>query len=137
MLACCEIKPSRCFALLLGVFHCLVFLLVWVTDMPLWLQLILALIIVLNGLYTLHCQVLLRGCPAWRAFSIEGEKINISTRGGDELAGVVLIKTLVTIYFIVLRVRLDDRSKTISQIIFFDALPADTFRELRTRLRLL
>jgi len=114
-----------------------VFLLVWVTDMPLWLQLILALIIVLNGLYTLHCQVLLRGCPAWRAFSIEGEKINISTRGGDELAGVVLIKTLVTIYFIVLRVRLDDRSKTISQIIFFDALPADTFRELRTRLRLL
>ncbi len=136
MLARIEIKPSRYFTSLLGLFHLFALLLLWAAYLPIWLQIILTLIIGLSFLRILDRQLLPQGHTTWQTLSLEEKQITISTCNGDELAGTVLIKTVVTRYFIIIWVRLDGSLKTISQIIFFDALPIDAFRELRTRLRL-
>ncbi len=115
----------------------LAILLVWATHLPAWIQLALTLTVLLSWFYTLNRQVLQRGHAAWRMLSLEGKQVTIGTHGGDELTGVVLMKTVVTRYFIIIWVRLDGSLKPASQIIFSDALRCDAFRELKTRLRLL
>lgn len=129
------IKPSRYLFLLLLALHALALCSVWFTDLTVLLQLGLSLLVLLSLFYHFKRHVLLRGKQSWRAFSLDKLHVDVITRGGEELAGCILDQTVVTPYFVLLRVRLDGRRFAVSRIIFSDALQTDAFRELRVRLR--
>lgn len=129
------IKPSRYFALLLLALHSLTLCSVWLTNLAVLPQLGLSLLVLLSLLYHLNRHVLLLGKQSWRAFSLDKLRVAVMTRGGEELLGSVLNQTVVTPYFVLLRVKLEEHRVPVSQIICCDALQTDAFRELRVRLR--
>lgn len=129
------IKPSRNLALLLLALHALALVSVWFTNLPVLLQLGLSLLALLSLLYHFSRHVLLRGKQSWRAFSLDKLSVAVTTLGGEELLGSVLNQTVVTPYFVLLRVKLEEHRVPVSRIICCDALQADAFRELRVRLR--
>jgi len=127
------IKPSKYLFLSLLALHALALVLLWFTNLAVQLQFGLSLLALLSLLY--HLDRLLLGRQSWRIFSLNKQRVAVICRGGEELLGSVLGQTVVTPYFVLLRVRLDGRRLAVSQIIFPDALQVDAFRELRVRLR--
>lgn len=127
------IKPSKCFALLLLALHLLALCSVWLTNLVVLQQLGLSLLVLLSLFY--HLNRLLLGKQSWRAFSLDKLRVVVITRGGEEWGGSVLKQTVVTPYFVLLHVKLEQRRAPVSQIICRDALQTDAFRELRVRLR--
>ncbi|HEX5337202.1 MAG TPA: protein YgfX [Gallionella sp.] len=71
----------------------------------------------------------------WLQFSLDKLRIAVVTRAGAELAGDVMPQTVVTPYFVLLRIKYDGHRLPVSQVIFPDALPEDAFRELCVRLK--
>ena len=129
------IKPSRYLALLLLALHSLALYSVWFTNLPVLLQSGLSLLVLLSLLYYLNQYVLLLGRQAWRTFSLGKLRVTVIARDGEELAGNVLSQTVVTPYFVLLRISLEGRRVPVSRVICCDALQADAFRDLRVRLR--
>lgn len=129
------IKPSKYLFLLLLALHTLALCSVWFTDLTVLLRLGLSLLVLLSLLYHLNRHVLLLGKRSWRVFSLDKLRVDVITRGGEELAGSILDQTVVTPYMVLLRVKLEGRRMPVYQVICCDALQADAFRELRVRLR--
>ncbi len=129
------IRTSRRFALLLLSAHLLMATSVWSTNLAVWVRVVLSLLILLSLLYHLHRHVLLLGKQSWHAFSLDSRRVAVNTRGGIELHGDVSHRTVVTSWGVMLCVKLDGHPLPISQVIFFDALQADAFRELCVRLK--
>jgi hypothetical protein len=129
------IKPSRYLFLSLLALHTLALCSIWFTDLTVLSQLGLSLLVLLSLLYHLNRHVLLRGKRSWRVFSLDKLRVDVITRGGEELAGSILDQTVVTPYLVLLRVKLEGRRMPVYQVICCDALQVDAFRELRVRLR--
>jgi len=129
------IRPSRYLALLLLALHSLALFSVWFTNLPVMLQSGLSLLVLLSLFYYLNQYVLLLGKQSWRTFSLDKLRVTVIVRGGEELAGNVLSQTVVTPYFVLLRISLEGCRVPVSRVICCDALQADAFRDLRVRLR--
>jgi len=129
------IKPSGRFALLLMSAHFLMAVSVWCMGLAIWVRMALSLLILLSLLYHLYRHVLLLDKQSWRAFSLDNRRVVVDTRGGGELHGDISHRTVVISWLVVLCVKLDGHPLPTSQVVFFDALQADAFRELCVRLK--
>ncbi len=69
------------------------------------------------------------------ALLLEEEQAVLTLRGGDQLAGQVLRTTLVTPFLTVLNVRPQGARLARSVVILPDSLNAESFRQLRVRLK--
>lgn len=131
-----DIKSSRRFVLLLSLVHVFALWSIWSSIPAAWAQLGVALPVLLSLFYHIHRHALLLGKQSWRAFLLEQKRVLLVTKNGEEFSGEVSPWTVVTPYFVLLRLKLAEQRLPVSQIIFPDALQAGAFRELCVRLKL-
>lgn len=129
------IKPSVRFATVLLLSHAIVASVVYMTAMPWTARLAVFLLIVLSLSYYLARDAFLIFPGSWREISLDQSSVSVVARNGSKLIGQVAGKTIVSPYFVLLRIRPEGRHRSISRVIFPDAMDGDAFRELRVCLK--
>lgn len=129
------IKPSVRFATVLLLSHAIAASVVYMTAMPWTARLAVLLLIVLSLSYYLARDAFLIFPDSWREISLDQSSVSVVARNGSKLIGQVAGKTIVSPYFVLLRIRPEGRYRSISRVIFPDAMGGDAFRELRVRLK--
>ena len=73
---------------------------------------------------------------SWCSLSVgEGGAATIVARDGSVLTGQVAGGSVITPWFVVLRIRPEGKRRSVARVLFPDALERDAFRELCVRLR--
>jgi len=72
---------------------------------------------------------------SWREFSLDQEGLNIVTKDGTRLQGRIASDSVVSPYFILLRVKLEGEFLLRSKVLFPDSLEPDAFRRTCVILR--
>ena len=129
------IKPSVRFATILLLSHVIAASVVYMTAMPWTARLAATLLIVLSLSYYLARDAFLIFSGSWREISLDHGSVSVVARNGSKLIGRIAGKTIVSPYFVLLRIRPEGRYRPVSRIIFPDAMDGDAFRELRVRLK--
>jgi hypothetical protein len=129
------VNPSPIFALLLLSMRTTAATVVYLTAIPLPVTLALLVLIVLSLIYHLSRDVLLLFPNSWCEVALVPGGLSVVTRDGAGFLGHLENKTIVSPYFIVLRVRLEGRRLPVTRVIFPDALGAGGFRELCVQLK--
>lgn len=130
------IHPSPRFLVLLLLFHSIAVLAVCVSATPLLVRLSLSLLVIASLAFHLARDALLMLPASWRSLSVgEAGAATIVARDGFVSTGQVAGGSVVTPWFVVLRIRLEDKRRSAVRVIFPDALGSDAFRELCVRLR--
>ena len=129
------IKPSLRFAVLLLLSHTVAAITVYATAMPLAPRLAMILLILLSLFYYLARDAWLLLPDSWCDIAFDQNSVSVVFRDDSSFLGKVATKTMVSPYFVVLRIKLDSRRLPVSRIIFPDALGTDVFRDLCVRLK--
>lgn len=129
------IKPSAHFATALLLSHAIAASVVYMTAIPWAARLAVFLLIALSLSYHLARDAFLIFPGSWREISLDQSSVSVVARDGSRLIGLVAGKTIVSPYFVLLRIRPEGRYWPVSRIIFPDAMDENTFRELRVRLK--
>lgn len=129
------IKLSVRFATVLLLSHGIAASVVYMTAMPWAARLAVLLLIVLSLFYYLARDVFLIFPDSWREISLDQSSVSVVARNGSKLIGQVAGKTIVSPYFVLLRIRPEGRYQSTSRVIFHDAMDGDAFRELRVHLK--
>jgi hypothetical protein len=129
------IKPSPIFAVFLLFMHTMVAIAVCLTAIPLPATLALLLLITLSLIYHLARDVLLILPNSWCKVTHVPGGLSVAVRDGTDFFGQLENMSIVSPYFVVLRVGLDGRRLLVTRVIFPDALDAGAFRELCVRLK--
>lgn len=129
------IKFSVRFAMSLLLLHVMTTVVVFMTAMPLEAKLAMSLLISLSLIYYLVRDIFFLFPDSWREISLDQDGVAIITRDGSKLLGKCANETTVSSYFVVLRVKMEDRHLAVSRVIFPDALGAGAFREFCVRLK--
>ena len=129
------IKPSVRFATVLLLSHAIAASVVYMTAMPWAARLAVFLLIMLSLSYYLAHDAFLIFPDSWRKISLDQSSVSVVARNGSKLIGQVAGKTIVSPYFVLLHIRPEGRYRSISRVIFPDAMDGDAFRELRVRLK--
>jgi len=129
------VAPSPKFAVLLLFMHITSALVLVLTTIPLSTSLVLLVLIVCSLIYHLARDALLLLPNSWCEVTPVPEGLSVVTRDGAGLFGRVENKTLVSPYFVLLRVRLEGRRLPVARVIFPDALEPDAFRALCVQLK--
>lgn len=130
-----SVKPSARFAVLLLLFHLVVATVVYVTALSLEFKLAMLLLILLSLFYYMARDALLIFPNSWRNISFDQSGVSVIARDGSSFAGQVANETIVSTYFVVLRVRLEGQRMLVSRVIFPDAMLSGAFRELCIHLK--
>lgn len=128
-----EINTSGAFVLSLLFMHSLAIISVCLTDLVVWARAGLVLSIILSLLCQLYRHM--ASGEFWCVMSLDHHQLEVLTRGGESLCGELTRETVVTPLGVVLCVRLDGYRFPVRQVIFFDAMQTELFRELRVHLR--
>ena len=129
------IKPSPTFAVLLLSLHAAAAILVYITDIPLSAAIALLFLIASSLIYHVARDVLLSLPNSWREFRIEAGGLTVVSRDGSISCGQLKNRTVVSPYFIVLRVSLAGKYLGSSRVICPDTLEPGLFRELCVQLK--
>ncbi|MEO8331245.1 MAG: protein YgfX [Gallionella sp.] len=124
------IKPSTSFAVFLLFMHTAVATVVCLTAMPISARLVLLLLITLSLLYHLARDALLMLPNSWCEISPDPGGLFVVARDGSGFLGQVANNTIISPYFIILRVNMEGHHLPVSRVVFPDALAAGVFREL-------
>ena len=130
------LKPSRQLSAWLLLGHIAAAVCVLIVVMPLWLQALLAIVLLLNLIYALSYQ-------AWRRWpaSIVGLQFErdgvamVEYRNGAVRAARVLGSSFVAPYLTIVLLKADQRWRTNAVVILPDAVEPDLFRQLRVWLK--
>jgi hypothetical protein len=129
------IKFSLRFATLLLLLHMIAVLLVSVTAMAPEARMAILLLVLLSFIYYLSRDVFFLLPDSWHEISLDKDDVAIVTRHGSKLLGRIANETIVSPYFVVLRVKLESGHLLHSRVIFPDALSEGAFREICVRLK--
>ncbi len=125
------LKPSRTYALMLLVSHLAAAITICLTSLPAWARICLVLLIAVSLFHQWHRHL----HASWQSFFLEQRYLRIKTRSGLESMGTILDRTVVIPCCVVLCAKLDGARQPVCQLIFKDALPTESHRELRVRLK--
>lgn len=128
-------KPSLRLAVLLLLIHATAAISVYMLALPLAARFALILMILFGMLYYLARDALLLLPDSWCTLSVDHGHVSLADRNGAYFSGQTAGQTIVSPYFIVLSVKLDERRLPVFLTIFPDALGSDAFRELCVSLR--
>jgi len=134
---CFELNPSKFFSVVLIFLHFLTIIALYFATLPELSKWLLVVLILFNLIYLLRRYVWLKSPASWQSFSLEQNRIVLKFHAGNECAGIVLRSAVCTPYGVILAVKLEGRKWPISQVIFCDAMRAESFRALRVHLRFL
>lgn len=129
------IKPSLRLAVLLLLSHAMAASVVYATSLPLVAKSAAFFLILLSLYFYLAREALLLFPDSWREISFDQGRVSVVTRGGRGFFGQVACRTIVSPYFVVLRVRTEGRRLPVTRAIFPDSMDTGEFRELCVRLR--
>ena len=129
------IKPSPRFAMLLLLFHLIVAIVVYAAAMPLAVKLATIGLIFLSLFYYLVRDILMLLPDSWCDIALDKNSVSVVSRDGSSFLGQVANKTMVSPYFVVLRIKSDSYRLPVSRVMFPHALGADAFRDLCVRLK--
>lgn len=129
------IKPSVRLAMILLLSHAIAASVAYLTSMPWTARLAVFLLIALSLSYYLARDAFLILSGSWREISLDQDSMSVVARDGSKLIGLVTGKTIVSPYFVLLRIRPEGCYLPVSRVIFPDAMDDNAFRELRVRLK--
>ncbi len=127
--------PSNCLTLLLVLAHTAAagaFSLV-----PLPKPALSGVLVVLLGsmvYYVLRDARLTLG-SAWVGLELDGDRVVLSSRKGDELTGELLRSSVVTPYLVVLNIAVSGQHRRRNVVLMPDSMEAESFRQLRVALK--
>lgn len=130
-----KLQPSRYLAAMLIVAHGITLAALFPLALPGWAKAALAAFILFSLAYHLRRDAWLSAPYASVELVLEGDRIALTTRGGEQLAGQILRDSLVTPFITVLNVLPQDARAVRSVIILPDSLDAESFRQLRVCLK--
>jgi len=129
-------RPSYCLTSGLCVSHIVALCVVWLTDIASPVEWLLSAMMLFSlGVYLAPVISFFRN-PTGFDFSLEKNNITVSDGDESKWDGVVLPKTVVTPYFVLLCVKSQEEGAIRYQLICFDALCESEFRQLRMMLKL-
>lgn len=129
------IKPSARLAATLLFSHAIAVFVVYLTAIPWTARLVAGLLIMSSLTWHLSRDALLIFPDSWREISLVQNGATVVARDGSRLFGRITGRTVVSPYFVLLRIRPEGQGRTVSRVIFPDAMDADAFRELRVHLK--
>lgn len=130
------IHPSPRLLVLLLSSHLIAALAVCVSVMPPLVRLVLLLPVLVSLAFHLARDAFLMLPASWFSLSVgEGGAATIIARDGSVLTGQVAGGSVVTPWFVMLRIRPEGKRRSAARVLFPDALERDAFRELCVRLR--
>ena len=126
-----KLQPSRYLAAILIVAHGAAFAALLPLALPAWSKVALALTMLFSLVYRLRRDAWLSAPSSGTALMLDGDRVVLTTRGGQQLAGHVLRDSLIMPYITVLNVLPQGTRFARSVIILPDSLDAESFRQLR------
>jgi hypothetical protein len=129
------VRPSLRFALLLLLLHLAAASVVVATAIPVPAKLPLLLLAVFSLAYFLLRDVLLLLPGSWLEISLNQHEVSVVTRIGSGFLGRVANQTVVSPYFVVLRVLPQGHHRPVFRVIFPDSMLPGAFRELCVHLK--
>lgn len=130
-----NLKPSIFLAIALGASHVAVLGILTLLALPLLVRAGLALAVLVSLIYHLWHDAWLLARSSNQTLLLEGDKVQLITRNGDQIAARVLDDSLVTPFMTVLNLLPQGAYLARSVIIMPDSLDAESFRQLRVWLR--
>jgi len=130
-----HLQPSRYLAIMLIAAHGATLAALFPLDFPIWAKTALAILVLLNLGYHLRREAWLSAPSAILALTLEGDRVVLTTRDGEQLTGQILRDSLVTPYLTVLNVLPQGARMARSVIILPDSLDTESFRQLRVWLK--
>ena len=103
--------------------------------LPLWAKAALAALMLLSLMHHLRRDAWRSAPSAGVALTLDGDRLVLTTRGGEQLAGQMLHDSLVTPFITVLNVLPQGARFARSVVILPDTLDAESFRQLRVWLK--
>lgn len=130
-----KLQPSHYFAVMLVAVHGTTLAALFPLSLPIWAKAALASIVLFSLAYHLWRDAWLSAPPACVALVLDGERVALTTRGGEQLEGQILRDSLVTPFLAVLNVLPQGARFARSVIVLPDSLDAESFRQLRVCLK--
>ena len=129
------LQPSHYFAAMLITAHGATLVVLFSLALPVWAKAALASLMLLSLMHHLRRDAWLSAPSAGVALMLEGDRMVLTTRGGEQLAGQMLHDSLVTPFITVLNVLPQGAYFAHSVVILPDSLDAESFRQLRVWLK--
>ena len=130
-----KLLPSHYLAAMLIAVHGITFAALFPLALPIWAKAALAPLMLFSLAYHLRRDAWLSAPSASVELVLEGDRIVLTTRGGEQLAGQMLSDSLVTPFLTVLNVLPQGARLARSVVILPDSLDAESFRQLRVCLK--
>ncbi len=130
-----KLQPSHYLTAMLIAAHGVTFAALFPLALPIWAKAALASLMLFSLVYHLRRDAWLSAPSANVALALEGDRVVLTTRGGEQLAGQILRDSLVTPFITVLNVLPQGAHLARSVIILPDSLDAESFRQLRVWLK--
>ena len=130
-----KLQPSRYLAAILVAAHGITLAALFPLGLPIWSKVALASLILLSLMYHLRRDAWLSAPSSGIALKLEDDRVILTTRGGEQLAGQILRDSLVTPLLTILNVLPQGARLARSVIILPDSLDAESFRQLRVCLK--
>jgi hypothetical protein len=129
------IRSSLYLAVLLLLSHLIAAWAVYAVAVPMLFAVAMSLPVAASLAYHLARDAWLLLPASWLSLSVEDRVATVVARDGSVLSGQVAGSSVVTPWFVVLRIKPDGKRRPISRTIFPDALGEEAFRKLCIRLR--
>lgn len=130
-----KLQSSYYLAAMLIVVHGITLAALFPLALPGWTKMALASLILFSMAYHLWRDAWLSAPSACVALVLDGERVVLTTHGGEQLEGQVLRDSLVTPFLAVLNVLPKGARLARSVIALPDSLDAESFRQLRVCLK--
>jgi toxin CptA len=130
-----NLQPSIYFTIALVASHGVALAVLAPLALPLWSRTLLASLVLVSLLYHIWHDAWLLALSSNKTLLLEGDMILLVARNGDQVSARVLADSLVTSFITVLNVLPQGSYLARSVIILPDSLDAESFRQLRVRLR--
>lgn len=129
------LNPSRYFFLLLFFLYATLIVVVCMTVLELWAQILINTLIVFSFIHHLTLDVLLLRPTSWCSIALDGHHVVVATRSRDPISGELSARTVITPYVIVLLIKQERHFMPACRVLFCDSMRKEAFRQLRVRLK--
>ena len=130
-----KLQPSRHLAAMLVAVHGITLAALFPLALPGWAKAALAALMLFSMAYHLRRDAWLSAPSSGVALTLEGDRIVLATRGGEQWAGHILRDSFATPFLVVLNILPQGARLAHSVIVLPDSLDAESFRQLRVRLK--
>lgn len=130
-----NLQPSQYLAAILIAAHGATITALLPLTFPAWAKTAMAFLVLLSLGYHLWREAWLSAPSATVALILENDQVVLTTRGGDQMTGKILLDSLVTPYLTVLNILPQGAHFARSVVILPDSLDAESFRQLRVWLK--